>query len=373
MADGFATTPAFQGQVTVHEWGTFTSVAGENGRAIAWLTLDGPTDLPCFVSRAGEWSSKATMAATVRMETPVIYFYSPGETMVDVRVAFRQGLITEYFPAATVKGAPTNTMGLVNPESSSTIFWRNVRIQPGAVPEFPSETKSNHYYAARATNSAPLKVGADKERFLFYRGIASFALPLAATVGDSDAVVVDRLVGETIPALMLFENRGGRIGRQVREDVTGSLALQRPTLDSNIEETRSALERILVARGLYPREAAAMVETWRDSWFTEGSRLFYIVPDHTVEDLLPLRIDPPPAHVARVFVGRIELATGATLSDIQSGVETGDSARLLKYGRFLRPFAERLKLDPSTPGLAHLQTLMQRLPPALIGSVNACR
>ena len=33
--------------LTVHEWGTFTSVAGAGGRAIEWLPLGGPTDLPC--------------------------------------------------------------------------------------------------------------------------------------------------------------------------------------------------------------------------------------------------------------------------------------------------------------------------------------
>src|SRR5690349_2430750 len=34
---------------TVHEWGTFTTVAGRDGRAIDWLPLGGPADLPCFV------------------------------------------------------------------------------------------------------------------------------------------------------------------------------------------------------------------------------------------------------------------------------------------------------------------------------------
>jgi len=47
-------------------------------------------------------------------------------------------------------------------------------------------------------------------------------------------------------------------------------------------------------------------------------------------------------------VGRLELATAATLSDINSAARTGNYARLLEYGRFLRPFAERLNLDPSS-------------------------
>ena len=35
--------------LTVHEWGTFTSLAGDDGQAMQWLPLGGPTDLPCFV------------------------------------------------------------------------------------------------------------------------------------------------------------------------------------------------------------------------------------------------------------------------------------------------------------------------------------
>ena len=37
--------------LNVHEWGTFTSVAGENGTAMTWQPFGGPTDLPCFVDR----------------------------------------------------------------------------------------------------------------------------------------------------------------------------------------------------------------------------------------------------------------------------------------------------------------------------------
>jgi hypothetical protein len=34
-------------------------------------------------------------------------------------------------------------------------------------------------------------------------------------------------------------------------------------------------------------KAAAMVETWRDSWFEEGTRLFYFLPQVTVDRILP--------------------------------------------------------------------------------------
>ena len=52
-----------------------------------------------------------------------------------------------------------------------------------------------------------------------------------------------------------------------------------------------------------------MVETWRDSWFEEGSRLIYSVPPRVIDDALPLQVEPVPSQIARVFVGRIELIT----------------------------------------------------------------
>src|SRR6185295_8390581 len=61
--------------LVVHEWGTFTSVAAENGDPVSWAPLSGPTDLPCFVHRLGGRNIKVA-ARTVRMETPVLYFYA---------------------------------------------------------------------------------------------------------------------------------------------------------------------------------------------------------------------------------------------------------------------------------------------------------
>src|SRR5687768_18150308 len=46
---GVSFAPWSDSDLTVHEWGTFTTVAGTDGRAMDWLPLSGPTDLPCFV------------------------------------------------------------------------------------------------------------------------------------------------------------------------------------------------------------------------------------------------------------------------------------------------------------------------------------
>src|SRR5438105_11936806 len=86
------------GDLTVHEWGTFTSVAGEDGSAIDWDTLGGKDDLPAFVNNVGYRCFKWRLAGTVRMETPVMYFYSQREVTARVKVQFPHGVITEWYP-----------------------------------------------------------------------------------------------------------------------------------------------------------------------------------------------------------------------------------------------------------------------------------
>ena len=90
-----------------------------------------------------------------------------------------------------------------------------------------------------------------------------------------------------------------------------------------------------------------MVDTWRDSWFEEGTRLLYVVPRSAVDAMLPLDIRPQPVETARVFVGRLELITPATISDVKRALETRDRSALLQYGRFLLPIAQRIVADPA--------------------------
>src|SRR5271155_3470324 len=73
-----------------HEWGTFTSVASEDGNPVQWAPLSGPPDLPCFVAHLGGPFSKY-VPGLVRMETPVLYFYAPQAMTLSVHVQFPQG------------------------------------------------------------------------------------------------------------------------------------------------------------------------------------------------------------------------------------------------------------------------------------------
>jgi len=294
--------------IVVHEWGTFTSIAGENGRAVEWLPLDAPSDLPCFVERIGR--TKASLAAKVRMETPVLYFYTPRETKVDVTVRFKQGLITEWFPHAAV--APTTLNSSASPEFSrpgfsSVASWRQVTVAPQAPSAFPDDRQKSHYYFARQTDAAPLTVDSVSEKFLFYRGLGGFEPPVSALVREGRIEISSAsAVGDVI----LFENHGGAVSYRAASSSSTRATLDPPALDGESATPHAELQKMLIARGLYPAEAKAMVETWRDAWFGEGRRVFYFVSRRAIDDILPIDISPAPSSLVRVFVGRVELNSG---------------------------------------------------------------
>src|SRR6266404_514668 len=83
--------------LVTHEWGTFTSVAREDGTAVEWAPLLGPGDLPCFVTR-DQQIRKVALRGLVRMETPVLYFYAQQPATLSIHVDFPHGLITEWYP-----------------------------------------------------------------------------------------------------------------------------------------------------------------------------------------------------------------------------------------------------------------------------------
>ena len=324
--------------LTVHEWGTFTSVAGAEGQAVRWLPLDGPQDLPCFVER-NPIQFKGSLLGTVRMETPVLYFYAPRAMDASVDVRFPQGLMTEWYPHATM-----TWQGQSLPVMSSALVWPAVRIVPDARDAFPRESGPSHYYAARETGAAPVRVGEQPEKFLFYRGVGQFQPPLSAIAREDGGADVRSPRGLPIGDVIFFENRRGAMTFSSHRLAAAAARLARPDLDDASGAPLAELKRILVANGLYEREAQAMVDTWKDSWFEEGSRLLYIVPPVDVDAILPLKISPQPSALARVFDGRMELVTPATLRDVTAAIETHDRGVLAKYGRFLRPIAERAGL-----------------------------
>jgi len=350
-----ADPPALQpSDLTVHEWGTFTSVAGKDGSAIEWDTLGCKDDLPGFVNDFGFRGLKWRLNGTVRMETPVIYFYSPRDVVADVRISFPHGLITEWYPQARYDVYQTSgangarrrlEKNLAGIDASLTrvtgaIEWSQIDVRPNTAPALPTESGASHYYAARQTDSAPVTVGGQHEKFLFYRGVGRFPVPLAARLTEDGSVLVETRGHDAVPSVILFENRGGRLGYRNAGAVDDTVTLDRPFLDDAFPQLRYDLENALVEQGLFLKEAHAMVETWRDSWFEEGARLIYIMPSRAVDEILPLRVAPAPSQIARVFVGRIELVTPETTQTVEDALARNDWPALDPYRRFLGPILQ---------------------------------
>lgn len=350
-ADG-PSTFSKSGDLIIHEWGTFTSVAGENGSAIDWDSLGCPGDLPKFVNDFGFRGFKWRLAGTVRMETPVMYFYSPHDLTARVKVQFPHGLITEWYPQAhygvVQDGVPlaANINGIDTSLHKPTgeIEWRDIKVQPGASPAFPLEKAASPYYAARATDAAPLSIDGQSEKFLFYRGVARLDVPLGARIGADGKILIENRGADPVPGVILFESRAGKLGYRMVGTVEKSAVAETPSLDRTVEQMRKDLESTLIGQGLFAKEARAMVETWRDSWFEEGSRLLYIVPSRTVDTMLPAQIEPAPSKIARVFVGRIELITEPTKVAVAGAAAAHDLDTLSLYRRFLGPILARVSM-----------------------------
>jgi hypothetical protein len=335
-------------RLVVHEWGTFTSVSAADGVPMAWRPLSGPVDLPKFVyGRPAKGSiqeanfDKLYSMTTVRMETPVLYFYPDREVEVDVKVGFPNGQVTEWYPkAAAVKQG---------------IDWSRIRVRPGAQVDFPREEADSHYYPARETDAAPLRTASgEDEKFLFYRGIGWFTPALKITL-QGDRVIVKNTGKDVVPQAILFESRQGASGFRILGAVKEETTVTRPELLQGGSGLLEELQRTLVRMGLYEREARAMVNTWRDSWLEEGLRLFYIVPRPAVDSILPLAVDPAPKDEVRVFVGRAELITpemerSALAIVLKAGDDLAAARKELKqFGRFGGPVLTRAQILASEP------------------------
>jgi hypothetical protein len=228
--------------------------------------------------------------------------------------------------------------------SSGELRWNAISVDPGESQSFPQESAASRYYAARETSSSSLSVnspsGSQSEKFLFYRGVSSFSVPASALPMNGDRIFVSNRAQAPIPQAILFERRGEKLGYRVLGPLRNSAIVEPPDLSADIASLSRDMEAVLVAQGLYPDEARAMIATWNDSWFEAGTRLLYIVPRPFVDNVLPLDIHPAPANIARVFVGRMEIVTPATERAVETAFATGDHATLATYGRFLAPILQ---------------------------------
>jgi hypothetical protein len=381
----------------VHEWGTFTSFAGSDGMSLEFRPLE-TKDLPKFVfDRAAQanlfaqryavgdrsgYTTKAVISTRQRMETPVTYFYSDSERVVDVTVGFPEGLLTEFYPPVRMMFPVFNPK---EPEKvgKSVITWEKVKIIPTSkitgkmIP--PAVSGDDHYGYARETDSAMLQIDEKLlgksyfEKFLFYRGVGNFDLPVSMTA-VSDGKFVIRNAGRTpISAAFLVQIEDGRVRCAPISNIATAAEVTLPKEEMSIEELADAMVKVIVSEGMYEKEARSMVNTWRSSWFGEdGTRLLYLLPQSLTDRMIPLTIKPAPDETVRVMVGRLEILTPQVEKNIEKLVvqlasptqADRDAAMrsISKFGRFAEPALQRVaKLSDDPEIAARAKELLAKL------------
>lgn len=338
---GFA-EKILEGDLEVHEWGTFTVLQGSDGKTIRWYQApDKIVDLPSFVRRPLSFGKARAFhfpgqLDSVRMETPVLYFYPEGPMDVRVSASFPSGQITEVFPPSSYDYL-----------QSGNTTWRG-RLLPPNAPEksfVPTSTGSTgrHYSAAREVPEAWLfsqlppnyeepkdakgpPLPSPIDHFIFYRGAGhSEQFPLRAIEQTPPGnYQLYNYYHQTIPKLFALRVSNGksswttidqlqRIKYDSKKKVTlnvHSLTFPEIEKDTKVvaEEMREAMIAALDAEGLTRAEAKAMVATWDNLWFTEpGTRILAVLPKSYADEMVPLQISPKPRKLERVFVARLEL------------------------------------------------------------------
>lgn len=362
------------GRLVVHEWGTFTSFAGSDGvnlefRPLATSSLPGlaANDLPRFIISGLPSLTKPQTFALQRMETPVTYFYTDVPRVVNVRVDFPRGMLTEWYPLA--KKRETGQATAERDQGGAYLDWGAVRLTPPeqfadirvrdkhgqAVPaSLPPVTAKDHYGRARETDSAIVEtvdnIGRSYfEKFLFYRGLGNFELPIKLSALGDDRFEVTNASEDPTGALLLVRIENGRVRFAQMDPVSprSAVEISLPVDESTVDRLAETMAGALTSAGLYEKEALAMVNTWRTSWFGEnGTRLLYLVPEKLTDALLPLAVDPAPDEQVRVLVGRLETLTPEDCRQLVRAIAGSDGekptaeavkAELASLGRFAEP------------------------------------
>jgi hypothetical protein len=311
---------------TAHEWGTFTSVQGGDGKLLQWGPFPSSL-LPHFVHF--HYINKGDVPGLQRLETPVIYFHASHNFAVDVKIGFPKGVITENFPQAILEAGQHG------------ISWPSLRVLAdwsGPADMAPRDESGNHYFAAREARSELLRAdsakGSEYEKFLFYRGVGSFQTPLRVSVNSENSVTLENTATPALSHLFYVSIHNGRASF-TELDTLASHGSRSLSLSADVPLARfqkqiaGRVAQGLASQGLFADEAKAMVDTWKDSWFTdEGERVFYILPCVWTDEILPMTLSPAPEKLVRVMVGRAEILTPqrvAGLRQIMLEAETGDA------------------------------------------------
>jgi hypothetical protein len=370
-----------QNDLVVHEWGTFLAMSGSDG-----TTLDGMYHeehaLPGFV-HARSRDQLRLPSIDLKGETPVIYFYTKQRQKVRVGVGFPQGLWTQWYPqaAALNPALDLDARRLEHPRDGR-ICWRaelipvqEIANDPAGMPrpsiELPAAGPDQLWNYARGVDSALVKTDditrnparPEFEKFLFYRGLGEARLPLRLAAGGGGTLTLEKdsnYLACVQHVFVLRVEKGRGAFRYLRALAAGESARGViPSLEecapvsSFTQAVSQALAEKLAESGLYPKEARALVNTWRNSYFeTDGVRALCVLPQSWTDVFIPITIVPSPRQIVRVMVGRLELLTKEReilAENALRNLSSPDAARreqafafLHEQGRYVEPIVRRV-------------------------------
>jgi hypothetical protein len=286
---------------------------------------------------------------------------------------------------------PAYKKGQPEPLENSWLRWGKVRLLPAEKAIDPktgidpyilkvSADQGAHYAYARETDSAhiqitdPAMMATYREKFLFYRGVGNFDLPVTLKGLGGGRFAFTNSGKTPLHYAFLVQIDAARLVRFARyDDVSGSVEMALPKESATPSALADAVTMALVSDGLFEKEARAMVKTWQSSWFGEpGTRVLYSLPMANTDALLPLRLTPAPKELVRVMVGRLEALTPEQESRIESlvgklgaadpAVRDATAAEIKQLGRFAEPALNRVAKvseDPETQ--AYARTLLRTI------------
>jgi hypothetical protein len=375
-----ALPPAKVSDMVVHEWGTFLGMSSADGTALDGMYHEEHA-LPAFVhGRARDQLKLPQMF--LKGETPVIYFYTKETQKVRVSVGFPHGIWTQWYPQAS-RVLPTlatqaEQSGRLQdgricwyaeivprsalPQSNSKRSGAGSEIK-SPLPQTSSDALWNHAREVDAAfvktiDAARPKPAEEFERFLFYRGLGDARLPLRIDESGNGTLTLDPQLdlGDGVRDVFVLRVEGGRgaytyrAGLRPGESASGVIPSmdQAMPLPEFIRKIGDDLATRLAGSGLFRKEASAMVNTWRSSYFqTEGVRALFVLPQSWTDAFIPMKVEPQPRKIVRVMVGRLEMLSAARQRNAEAAIagfasdKPGEIARAHRFlydqGRYLEP------------------------------------
>ncbi len=335
----------------LHEWGTFTTLADSDGVIVSGIHYDEEA-LPKFVYRRSALANDS-YPLNLKMETPVIYIYSDRPRDLQVVVQFPKGLMTEWYPVVSglmpAPAAPQDT------GAHGLLCWRLKVLQPNKGLDLaPRVAPDAQWIHARRVDANMLRVeGPDKrvehERFLFYRGLGNFKLPTRVSMAEG-AIVFHNGSKKDIRTPYFVHVKNGRIYAKMGEGVAPGASSRTPFRlpETTVDKAMKVVETQLLNTGLYDKEARAMVNTWRKSYFeTEGLRALYLMTQDQVDAVLPLSVNPKPREIVRVLLTRLDLLTPEQEREAKRCVveKVSPEEARERLGRFAKPIMRHFSED----------------------------